>query len=260
MEQDFGVCRLSVVPVWSEPRDGFQFSQLLFGEVYEVITSSKDRKRTQIKTNFDDVQGWIDTAQHVLVTPEYFEQATHSDFKITTDIVSTILYKKNPLPIVMGSIVPISTSELFKLDHQFAFNGEAKPISQKRDGDFIQTTALRYLHAPYVPGGKNPFGICSQGLIQMVFKISGYALPWNLELQALAGKKIETFSQARKGDLAFFKDKTGGIIHAGIVLDENKIIHCSGQIRIDHLDEKGIFQPGTKIYTHTLASIQRVVN
>ncbi|MBS1488274.1 MAG: C40 family peptidase [Bacteroidetes bacterium] len=259
-DHDFGVCRLSVVPIWSEAREGFQLSQLLFGEVYEVITTSKDRKRIQIKTNYDEVQGWIDAHHHVMVTPEYFVQATHADFKITTDIVSTILYKKNPLPIVIGSIVPISTSELFKLDHQFAFNGEAKPISQKRNGDFIETIACRYLNAPQVAGGKSPFGICAHGLVQMVFKICGYALPWSPEQQVMAGKKVEDTAHATKGDIAFFKDKSGQIIHTGIVLGDNKIIHASGHVRIDHLTEEGIVQQETKLRTFSLAFIRHLIS
>jgi hypothetical protein len=260
IEQDFGVCRLSVVPIWSEPREGHQFSQILFGEVYEVITRSKDRKRIQIKTSFDDVQGWIDAAHHVMITSEYFEQATHSDFKITTDIVSTILYKKTTVPIVMGSIVPISTSELFKLDQQFAFNGEAKPISLKRDGEFVKTIAQRYLNAPEIAGGKNPFGICPHGFIQIVYKISGYALPWSLEQQAMVGKRTETLTQVPAGEIAYFKDQSGKLIHAGIVLDDHRIIHASGQVRIDILDEKGILQADTKIYSHTLDSIRSIIH
>lgn len=260
MEQDFGVCRLSVVPVVSEARISVPISQLLFGDAYEVLERSKDKLWLRIKINFDSTEGWIDFHHHHSIPQEYFLQIVSADFKITTDVVATILYKKSPLPILLGSIVPISSAELFKMDEQFAFNGETKAVSQKREGEFIKSIALKYLNAPETTAGKNPFGICSQGLVQMVFKICGYTLPWNLNQQALSGKKVKDVSSAKPGDIAFFKNKSGKIIHAGIVLEESKIIHAFGQVRIDLLNEEGVLNADTKIYTHSLASIRSVVN
>jgi hypothetical protein len=259
MEQDFGVCRLSAVPVLSEPGIAISVSQLLFGDAYEVLDRSKNKQWLRIKINFDNTEGWIDLRHHHSIPPEYFTQIINADFKITTDVVSTILYKKSPLPVLLGSIVPISSTELFKMDEQFAFNGEAKAISQKREGEFIKTIAMKYLNAPETAGGKSPFGICSQGLTQMVFKVSGYTLPWDLSQQAASGKKIKDLSSAKPGDLAYFKNKSGHIVHAGIVLAENKIIHAFGQVRMDLLSEEGILNADTKIYTHTLAQIRRIL-
>jgi len=260
MEQDFGVCRLSAVPVLNEPRISVQNSQLLFGDAYQILDRSKDKLWLRIKINFDATEGWINLLHHHSIPQEYFAQIINADFKITTDVVSTILYKKSPLPLLLGSVVPISSTELFRMDEQFAFNGEAKAISQKREGEFIKSIALKYLNAPEAAGGKSPFGICSQGLTQMVFKISGYTLPWDLNQQASAGKKVKDTSSTKLGDLAFFKNKSGQLIHAGIVLDENKIIHGFGQVRIDLLNEEGILNAETKIYTHTLTAIRRIVN
>ena len=146
------------------------------------------------------------------------------------------------------------------MDEQFAFNGNTKAISQKREAEFIKSMALKYLNAPEAVGGKSPFGICAQGLTQMVFKISGHTLPWDLNQQASCGKKAKDTSSATPGDVAFFKDKSGKLIHAGIVLEENKIVHAFGQVRIDLLNDEGILNSDTKIYTHTLASIRRIVN
>src|SRR5882724_6066105 len=164
MEQDFGVCRLSVVPVRQSAESVVQTSQLLFGDAYEVTERSKDKQWLNIKTNFEGTQGWIYRHHHHSIAQDYYEQIVQADFKITIDLVSTLLYKKSPLPVLMGSIVPISSSELFKMDEQFAFNGEAKSISQKRDADFLVAIALKYLNAPEIEGGKNPFGICAHGL------------------------------------------------------------------------------------------------
>jgi len=260
MEQDFGVCRLSVVPVRQEAANTFQVSQLLFGDSYEVIELSKDKTWCLIKTSFDEVIGWIHRNHHHSISKEYFEQITQADYKVTLDLVSTLLYKKSPLPILLGSIVPISSSELFKMDEQFAFNGESKSVILKRDGEFVKSVAMRYLNAPEMAGGKSPFGICANGLTSMAFKIGGYHLPWGIQEQSRTGKKITAIASTKTGDLAFFKDGKERIDHVGIVIDGNKIIHAFGQVRIDHINEEGILNTETKVYSHELAHFCRVLN
>jgi hypothetical protein len=260
MEQDFGVCRLSVVPIAREVANALQVSQLLFGDAYEVTDRSKDKLWLSIKTNFDGIEGWIHRNHHHSISKEYFDQVVQADFKITLDLVSTLLYKKSPLPILLGSIVPISSVELFKMDEQFAFNGEAKSISLKRDAEFVKSIAMKYLNAPEMAGGKSPFGICAHGLVNMVFKIAGHQLPWSVQLQSAIGKKVKDVASATTGDVAFFKDKKGNIDHSGIVVGENKIIHAFGHVHIDHLSEEGILNAETKIYSHSLAAIRRIFN
>src|ERR1051326_2582941 len=99
IEQDFGVCRLSIVPVFGEAGASVQVFQLLFGDAYEVIGRSKDKSWLSIKTSFDQVSGWIHRNHHHSIAKDYFDQIVQADFKITLDVVSTLLYKKSPLPI-----------------------------------------------------------------------------------------------------------------------------------------------------------------
>jgi hypothetical protein len=253
---DYGVCRLAIVQVFPSPAYGQQVSQLLFGEHYSVLSQSRDQKWTEIIIHSDGVSGWIDSKQHHAISVEYFNQINSSDFKITTDVTSTLLYRKNQITIVMGSIVPISGSELFKMEEQFAFNGESKSLGQRRDFEYIKSTSLKYLNAPHQPGGRSPFGIDGTGLVQMVFKIAGYSLPRSVELQFAYGKKTK---EPRPGDIAFFKGKDGRVDHAGIVLDDDKIIHTAGRVRVDYLIEEGILTAETKVITHRLAGIRRVL-
>jgi len=257
-EIDFGVCRLSVVPIRCEVSDKAELvTQLLFGEHYEVISNSKDKKWLRIRTHFDQYEGWLDSKQHHSISKDYFEYINRADFKITTDITTSILYNKSPLAILMGSIIPISASELFKMEEQFAFNGESKSLGQKRDAEFLRITALKYLNAPYQWGGKTPFGVDCSGFTQMVFKINGYKLYRDANQQAKQGKVID-FKDAQPGDLAFFKNKESHVSHVGMILPEDKIIHASGKVRIDHFNEEGILHADTKVYTHTFSHIRRL--
>lgn len=257
---DFGICRLSVVPVRLEPSHKAEMvTQLLFGDQYEVTQQSPEKNWLKIKIYFDQYEGWIDEKQHHIISKDYFHYLSQAEFKITTDITTSILYHKSPQVILMGSMIPISSSELFKMEEQFAFNGEAKNVGQKREYEFLKNTAAKYLNAPYLWGGKSPFGIDCSGFTQMVFKISGYHLFRDSGQQANQGKSVKSYHDARPGDLAFFKNADGKIVHVGILLDEDKIIHASGRVRIDHINEEGILNLETKIYTHHLAHIRRIL-
>jgi hypothetical protein len=257
---EYGVCRLAVVSVRREASDiAEQVTQLLFGDHYEVINQSKDKRWLRIRTAFDQYEGWLDARQHHSISKDYFDQVNLADFKITTEITSWILYKKNPLSIVMGSIVPISASELFKMEEQFAFNGESKSLGQRRDFEFLKSIALRYMHAPYQWGGKSPFGIDASGFVQMVFKIAGYSLQRESNQQMQQGKMVKDFTEAKPGDLAFFHDKDGKGVHVGILLEEDKIIHASGRVRIDHCMEDGILSSESRIFTHTSHLFRRIL-
>jgi hypothetical protein len=257
---DFGVSRLSIISVRADGSDkAEQVTQLLFGDHYEVLDISKDKKWIKIRVYYDQYEGWIDAKQHHSISKEHFDYINRADFKITTDVTTSILYNKTPLVIVMGSIIPISSTELFKMEEQFAFNGESKSIGLKRDVEHIKNTAQKYLNAPYLWGGKSPFGIDCSGFIQMVFKINGYKLYRDSSQQVKQGKSIK-FSEAQAGDLAFFKNKDGKITHVGMLLASDKIIHASGRVRIDHFNEEGILNTETKVYTHTLDSLRRILS
>jgi hypothetical protein len=257
---EYGVCRLAVVPVRAGHQEAaVQATQLLFGDHYEVLSASVDGKWILIRNYADQCEGWLDIRQHHSISKEYFEQINKTDYKITTEVASAVLYKKSPLTIVMGSIVPISNSELFKIEEQFAFNGESKGLGQKRDVDFLRGVARKYLSSPYQLGGKSPFGVDAPGLTQMIYKIGGYSLHRDIVQQSLQGKKIKSFQEARQGDLAFFSEKGGVVNHVGMIMDEDKIIHVWGQVRIDALTDEGILNPETKVYTHLLHSIRRII-
>jgi cell wall-associated NlpC family hydrolase len=257
---DYGVCRLAIVTVRKDADQKSEpVTQLLFGDHYEVTELSKDQKWVHITINADDTTGWIDKLQHHSISQEYFQQIGLANFKITTDVASTILYKKTQLTIVMGSIVPISGSELFKMEEQFAFNGEAKSLGQRRDYEYLRSITGKYINAPHLPGGKSPFGIDAPGFTQMAFRLTGFQLPRDAAQQANAGKPVGDFADTQPGDLALFKGRDGKVNHAGIILDEQKIIHCWGRVRIDYLMEDGLLNAETKIYTHSLAGLRRIL-
>lgn len=257
---DFGVCRLSVIPVRSEPSDtSEQVTQLLFGDHYSVTASSPDHKWLRIIIHFDQYTGWISANQHQSISKEYFDHINNSEFKITIDLTASLLYNKSPLIVLLGSIIPISSAELFKMEEQFAFNGETKNMGLKRDFEYLRTIAQKYLNTPYQWGGKSPFGIDCSGLTQMVFKICGYRLLRDASQQATQGRAVDQFSEIKPGDLVFFKNENDKVSHTGIVIGPERIIHASGKVRIDQLTPEGIVNSESRNITHRFSHVRRIL-
>ena len=255
-----GVCRLSVVPVRRDPKESAeQVTQLLFGEHYEIIETSVDEEWFRIRMVWDSYEGWINAQQHHAIPQEYFEHIDATDYKISLDVTGSLLFRKQQTPIVIGSVLPLSPNELFQMDEQLAFNGDAKSLSQRRDAEFIKLMAHRYLGSPYLWGGKSPFGIDCSGYVQMVYKLAGYPMKRDAYQQAEQGTVVGEFSEAHLGDLAFFSKNNLKISHVGIILDGNHIIHASGRVRKDMLTEEGIVHADSGQVTHKLHSIRRIL-
>ena len=102
-------------------------------------------------------------------------------------------------------------------------------------------------------------GIDCSGFTQLVFKIHGLKLPREAYQQVELGSALNFVEEAEAGDLAFFDNEEGKIVHVGILLDNERIIHASGYVKIDKFDHYGIFNSVTKKYSHTLRVIKRVV-
>jgi cell wall-associated NlpC family hydrolase len=87
--------------------------------------------------------------------------------------------------------------------------------------------------------------------------LKGINLPRDAYQQMEIGQTIE-FVNHKINDLVFFKNNDGKIIHVGLVVAPNKILHASGMVRIDALDETGIFNNDLNKYTHFFSTVKRI--
>lgn len=165
-------------------------------------------------------------------------------------------------PIVAGSTLPFLTKNTIQVEnYTYEFSGEyVLPDENKVTRAKIVSTGFNYLNSPYLWGGRSFFGIDCSGFTQITFKLNGFKLPRDASQQANLGTPLSFVEEAQAGDLAFFDNEEGKIIHVGIILDDHKIIHASGKVRVDKLDHYGIFNVDTKKYSHHLRVIKKVLS
>lgn len=252
----FGICNLSVIPCRKEPSDRSEMvSQLLFGEHFEVLEEKKSW--TLIRIAYDNYECWIDKKQFLPLSD--VKGINDSTSAITSDLVQLAEDENGTMmSVVLGSSLPKFKNKNFILGKQnFSFEGEVIFPSSKAKNHSVSEIAKWYLNAPYLWGGRSPFGLDCSGFTQMVFKIYGIRLKRDAWQQAEQGAPLSFFEEAKEGDLAFFDNEDGRIIHVGIILADEKIIHASGKVRIDKLDHQGIYNNELKKYTHRLRVLKR---
>ncbi|WP_435577537.1 NlpC/P60 family protein [Gilvibacter sp.] len=248
---NYGLCPLSIVPVRESAADTSELvTQILYGEHFKVLESRA--KWSKIRLEWDGYEGWIDNKQWFQIDKEQYDALTNQPEVLTADLVDFITNEAGQLmPVPIGSCV--HSTQL--LDHSH----EGNTTSGTVDKAHLVNTALLYLNSPYLWGGKTPFGIDCSGFTQMVYRLNGYRLKRDASQQATQGDAFSFIEECEPGDLAFFDNKDGDIIHVGIVLKDNYIIHAHGQVRIDRLDHTGIFNAERNTHTHKLRVLKRIV-
>lgn len=245
----------------AEPSDKSEIvTQLLFGESFEIIAT--DKQWVKISCLLDNYTGWIDEKQ---VSPIAESEIKNSEGKCgySLEIAQSAISNSSHIAVLLGSTLPYFDGMNCRVGKErFIFNGQAyNPNTNGNNRDvLIEKIALKYLNAPYMWGGRSPFGIDCSGFTQVVFKILGISLSRDSYQQAEHGQQLAFITESKTGDLAFFANKAGNIAHVGIILSENRIIHAYGQVRIDQLDHHGIFNKDTEKYTHELRIIKRVID
>jgi len=272
----FAINHCTVTPVRQEPSEGSeQLTQLLFGEVCEVL----DRlpRWTKIRSTLDGQEGWVDFKMLTPTNTQYPISNTRTTVAVPM-AVATAMETGEELMLTLGTRLPNYSHGTFEvLGKQYLINPSsvntvlstasiasdlpstgANADLQRSD---LITIAQTLLNAPYLWGGKNAMGMDCSGFTQVVYATFGVNLLRNAREQMTQGVLVPSLAEAQPGDLAFFDHadrdpKATNISHVGLLLDNKKIIHCSGCVHVDDIDEVGIRLPNGEL-THHLVQINR---
>jgi len=247
----YGICNLSIVPLRIEPNDPSELvTQVLYGEIFKVLEQRKTWSK--IRLAYDKYEGWIDNKQYLEITEDNYRSIKSQNHMLSTDLIEFVHDEKHQLhTIPLGS----SLNGLELINHSY----DGPSISLKQEKSNLIKTAFTYLNAPYLWGGKTPFGIDCSGFTQMVYKLNGYAILRDASQQATQGQALSFIEESEPGDLAFFDNAEGNIVHVGIIMDDNYIIHAHGKVRIDRLDHSGIYNVDKNSHTHKLRVIKKII-
>ena len=275
----FAINHCTVTPVRQEPSEGSeQLTQLLFGEVCEVL----DRlpRWTKIRSTLDGQEGWVDFKM-LSPAPISSQEVKGERLKIKGEgvisvpmAIATDMETSEELMLTLGTRLPNYAHGTFEvLGKQYLIDPAcvSHPISNSPSGRPIGGTpsnshnvcaiAQTLLNAPYLWGGKNAMGMDCSGFTQVVYATQGINLLRNAQEQMTQGDLVPSLAEAQPGDLAFFDHadrdpKATNISHVGLLLSPTEIIHCSGCVHIDTIDEQGIHLPDGEL-THHLVQIKR---
>lgn len=258
----YGVSQLSVVPARKEAADQSEMvTQVLFGEHYKIIEERVNW--VKIRLAFDKYECWIDRKQSFEVSKEVYDSIeTNKSWSTSIDLaaICTDINTGSLLPLLMGSSLPnFHLNKSRWGESLFEFSGMTANSDEGISRERIVDNAMMYINAPYLWGGRSPFGIDCSGFTQLVYKIAGKKLPRDAYQQAEIGQTLSFVEESQNGDLAFFDNEEGSIIHVGILLENNEIIHASGKVRIDKIDHQGIYNVDTKKYSHKLRLIKKIL-
>ena len=211
----------------------------MFNDIYEVIDENDEW--VKIRCMYDLYEGWVRKLQHFEIDDKEYNEYLKKDKYIIT---SPISYYNNKV-LSFGSKI-------------FEERENSILLRKKFDSRIMIESAIKLLDTPYRWGGKSAMGIDCSAFVQLCAKAAGYKLPRDASQQVNHGVTVSFLSEARSGDIAFFENENRRITHVGILLSNDKIIHASGKVRIDTLDQTGIFNKETNRHTHVLSVIKRL--
>ncbi len=264
---DFVINNCPVTPVREEPSEAAeQATQLLFGEVCEVVDHLPGW--TKIRSTMDGQIGWVSAKMVTPVSEEAKKQWSDEAMGVVAVpmAVATDIATGEKRMLTIGTRLPnyadgtfIVLEKQYQIDPSCVYEIKGERLEVK--GEEVVRVAKSLLNVPYLWGGKNMMGFDCSGFVQTVYSVFGIQLLRNAREQITQGKVVNSLAESQPGDLVFFdhsdRDPNATkISHVGMLISPTQVIHCSGCVHIDRIDEMGVYLSNGEM-THHLVQIKR---
>lgn len=235
-------------------------SQVLFGEKVNVL-AKKNKHWYRVVCEWDGTVGWIDAKQFYVLTSQESQKYEQACETFALDHLKGLRSNEETIPISIGADLPHCDGINVKLPQAtYHYTGQIVNLNQSRNSAKLLTKISKhYLHAPELSGGRSLLGVDASGLMQVIYKMIGLKLPRSCSEQARVGQDVGFHAQSSVGDLAFFvSESTNAINHVGMVMEDSTVMHVYGKVRIDQLDQQGLYDKRAKKYLFALKTIRRI--
>ena len=264
---DFVINNCPVTPVREQPSEAAeQATQLLFGEVCEVVDHLPGW--TKIRSTMDGQTGWVSAKMVTPVSEEAKKQWSDEAMGVVAVpmAVATDIATGEKRMLTIGTRLPnyangtfIVLEKQYQIDPSCVYEIKGEKVEVK--GEEVVRVAKSLLNVPYLWGGKNMMGFDCSGFVQTVYSVFGIQLLRNAREQITQGKVVNSLAESQPGDLVFFdhsdRDPNATkISHVGMLISPTQVIHCSGCVHIDRIDEMGVYLSNGEM-THHLVQIKR---
>lgn len=254
----FATTILSNISILKEPsKNAPLIDEILFGEVVEYTHLSNGF--TKVKHQWNQTEGFVLSNQLTYVSEEYAQTFANGQFlrlfSSTLDIENQRSSIKQFVPV--GAIFNLKGDEIHIGDEIFAVDSNCPNLYHTKSEDKIRDAALLYLNVPEKNGARTNYGIDPQLFITQIFAFANIYIGHSLDQMIAQGTLIDFTHEIKCGDIAFFENESNQIIHAGICIGENWILHCDGKVKTGRLDQQGLFDPKENGYIYNLRLIKR---
>ncbi len=234
------VVHVPFIDVFAGPRrDLERVTQARMGENLAEVETQGSYSLVECE---DGYRGWIDREGVTDIGSDYYARS-HDVLAIMEPFVpiSSDPDHFDPFTIAtMGSRLAFAANERGKqrilLPNQkigYVIACEVRPADNPfptRGAKGVVRTSLRLRGVPYLWGGTTPWGLDCSGFVQLVFRVNGYSVKRDAQIQYDTAGKIVAPGDITTGDLLFFKKGSETkVSHVAIYLGSDKIIHSSGR-------------------------------